>query len=314
MRHDARIWQVIILTGILLFGVHSLDFPLSPNVIVYTVVSGILSEYFFSALPGIKREPRPLSATISSLSVLLLFRSSTLWAYPCVVILAVASKYFIRWRGQHWLNPTNFAVLVGTFLLPGWLSPGQWGHLAVLPLALGGFGILVLLRAGRLGSALTFLAITGGLECARIRYYGYPDPVDIFFNRFNSGALWLFTFYMLTDPQTTPQVRWGRMLHASLVALLGFYLAEWWYWKDTFLWALLFLAPTRPLLDWLHAPHPTQRVTSNSISKEVPSMHKQLVRVSLLLFSAVLLWPSFGYSFCGFYVARADAKLYNSAS
>ena len=44
MRHDARIWQVIVLVGILLFGVHSLDFPLSLSVIVSTVASGILSE------------------------------------------------------------------------------------------------------------------------------------------------------------------------------------------------------------------------------------------------------------------------------
>src|SRR5581483_11801195 len=43
-------------------------------------------------------------------------------------------------------------------------------------------------------------------------------------------------------------------------------------------------------------------------------MHKQLARASFLLFNLTLLWPSLGYSFCGFYVARADAKLYNSAS
>jgi len=264
MRHDARIWQVIILAGILLFGVHSLDFPLSLNVIVYAVVSGILSEYFFSVLPRVKREPRPLSAAISSLSVLVLFRSSTVWTYPCVVVLAVASKYFIRWRGRHWLNPTNFAVLAGTLLFPGWLSSGQWGHLAVLPLALGGFGILVLLRAGRLDSALTFLAVASGLECARTLYYGYPHPTDIFVHRFNNGALWLFTFYMLTDPQTTPQVRWGRVLHASLVAFLGFYLAEWWYWKDTFLWALLFVSPSVPLLDWFYAPRSASHVSRST--------------------------------------------------
>lgn len=321
MQHDARLWQVMVLAGILLFGLHSLDFPLLLNVMVVTVMSGIFSEYLFCALCRSTRTPRPLSATISSLSVLLLFRSSAAWVYPVVIILAVASKYFIRWRGRHWLNPTNFAVLLGTVLLPGWLSSGQWGHLAILPLALGGLGILVLLRAGRLDSALTFLILSSVLECARILYYGYPHPVDIFVHRLNNGALWLFTFYMLTDPQTTPQARWGRILHASLVALVSFYFAQWWYWKDTPLWALLFLAPTVPFLDWLYATRNTQPVSCSSqpvtvqpISQEVSSMQKQFVRVTLLLFSLVLLWPSLGYSFCGFYVARADAKLYNSAS
>jgi Na+-transporting NADH:ubiquinone oxidoreductase subunit NqrB len=261
MRDDARFWQVMVLSGILLFGVVSLDFPLSLTVIVLTLASGVLSEYLFSAMLRSMRTPRPLSATISSLSVLLLFRSSVVWAYPLVIMFAVASKYVVRWRGRHWLNPTNFAVLMGTLLLPGWLSSGQWGHLAVLPLALGGLGILVLLRAGRLDSALTFLALSSALECTRILYYGYPHPIDIFVHRLNNGALWLFTFYMLTDPQTTPQARWGRILHASLVALLSFYFAEWWYWKDTPLWALLFVAPTVPLLDWLHASRSTFQVS-----------------------------------------------------
>src|SRR5262245_25245570 len=114
MQHDARIWQVMVLAGILVFGIHSLDFPLSLNVIVVTLVSGILSEYIFSAILRSSRTPRPLSATISSLSILLLFRSSLTWVYPCVVGLAIASKYVVRLRGRHWLNPTNFAVLIGT--------------------------------------------------------------------------------------------------------------------------------------------------------------------------------------------------------
>ncbi len=256
-------------------GVYTLDFPLSLGVIVSTLVSGVLSEYLCSAILGGQRTPRPLSATISALSVLLLFRSSVAWTYLCVVLLAVASKYCIRWRGRHWLNPTNFAVLAGTMFLPGWISSGQWGHLAVLPLALGGLGILVLLRAGRLDSALTFLTLSSALECARILYYGYPHPVDIFVHRLNNGALWLFTFYMLTDPQTTPQARWARILHASLVALLSLYLTEWWYWKDSPLWALLFMAPTVPLFDWLHASRNTFQVSGFTFQVQGPKSKVQ---------------------------------------
>jgi Na+-translocating ferredoxin:NAD+ oxidoreductase RnfD subunit len=251
MRQDARVWQAVVLGGILLLGIFSLDFPLPPAIIAATLVSGTLGEYLLGILPRAGREPRPLSALISGLSVLLLFRSSVWWTYPLVILFAVASKYLIQFQGRHWLNPTNFAVLIGCTFLPGWISSGQWGHVALLPLALGGLGILVLLRAGRLDSALTFLATSAALEYARLLYYGYPHPFDIFVHRLNNGALWLFTFYMLTDPKTTPQQRWGRIVHASLVALLTFFLAEWWYWKDTFLWALLFAAPLVPTLDWL---------------------------------------------------------------
>ncbi|MGH7962846.1 MAG: DUF2330 domain-containing protein, partial [Candidatus Binatia bacterium] len=37
-------------------------------------------------------------------------------------------------------------------------------------------------------------------------------------------------------------------------------------------------------------------------------------RIFPALFAVAILWPANGYSFCGFYVARADANLYNSAS
>ena len=309
MKQDARVWQLAVLGGVLLFGVFSLDFPLSLRVIGCTLASGILGEYLLSALPRAGRSPRPLSASISALSVLLLFRSTVFWTYPLVTLIALASKYVIRFRGQHWLNPTNCGVLTGVLLLPGWLSSGQWGHTATLPLALGGFGILVLLRAGRLDSALTFLGVSILLEFARIIYYGYPFAVLA--HRFHNGALWLFTFYMLTDPKTTPRQHWGRVWHASVVALLAFFLSEWWYWKDTFLWALLFAAPLVPTLDWLQD---NARLVVNKVEKEEFVMKHQLARTIPLLLGLAILWPTQGHAFCGFYVARADASLYNSAS
>jgi hypothetical protein len=43
-------------------------------------------------------------------------------------------------------------------------------------------------------------------------------------------------------------------------------------------------------------------------------MKQQLIRIALGLLSVAVFWPGQGHAFCGFYVARADAKLYNSAS
>ena len=306
---DARLWQALVLGSVLLFGVHSLDFPLDAITIACTLATGVLSEYGFAAVARTSHTPRPLSAFISALSVLLLFRSTVFWTYPIVMLLAISSKYLIRFRGQHWLNPTNFAVLTGTLLLPGWVSSGQWGHLSTVPLALGGLGILVVLRAGRLDSALAFLGSSALLELGRLSYYGYPHLFDIFTHRFSNGALWLFAFYMITDPKTTPQQRWGRIIHATVVALVSLLLSEW-YWKDTFLWALLFIAPLVPFFNRLH-PH--VQFTIYPVQEEL-AVKRLFARISFFSLSLLLLLPVSGHAFCGFYVSRADATLYNSAS
>ena len=62
MEQDARVWQVTVLGGVLLFGVFSLDFPLSFPVIGCTLASAVLGEYLLSLLLRVGREPRPLSA------------------------------------------------------------------------------------------------------------------------------------------------------------------------------------------------------------------------------------------------------------
>lgn len=312
MQHDARFWQVAVLSGVLGVGIFALDFPLSWDIIVCTLASSILTEHGLSRLSH-SRSPRPLSALISALSVLLLFRSAVFWAYPVVTFLAIASKYCIRFRGQHFLNPTNFGILLGILCLPAWISSGQWGHIAWLSLALGGLGIVVLCRAGRLDSALAFLGTTLLLELVRIAYYGYS--LAIVSHHFQNGALWLFACFMLTDPKTTPELSWARIVHACSVALLAFVLAEWWYWTDTFLWALLFVAPLVPILNVL-----TETVrrpnfqTSSQLVKEEAHMQHQLVRIASLLIGFLMISPSLGHAFCGFYVSRADAELYNSAS
>ena len=313
MLSDARVWQVAVLSGVLGIGMSSLDFPLSWNVIAWTVAASVASEYGVCALLGANRSPRPLSAVISALSVLLLFRSSTVWAYPVVTLLAIASKYCIRFHSQHFLNPTNFGILLGTLCLPGWISSGQWGHIAWLSLALGGLGIVVLCRAGRLDSALAFLGTTLLLELVRIACYGYA--LAVVGHHFQNGALWLFACFMLTDPKTTPLRPWARIIHASSVALLAFVLAERWYWTDSFLWALLFLAPLIPILNVVSEAvrSPTVHSTFQFV-KEDASMQSQLARMTSLLIGFLTLNPGLGHAFCGFYVSRADADLYNSAS
>lgn len=226
---------------------------LTPWAIPATFLTALLLEHLlfrFRRAPDRTRPPYE-SACISSLSMLLFFRSESAWAYAAVAGLAIGSKVLIRFRGRHFLNPTNVAVLVGTLLLPGWISSGQWGHDTAFIFALLAGSSLILIRAGTLDSAVAFVGGLLGAQIIRKLAFGFEWPVVA--HQFENGALWLFALYMITDPRTTPQRRAYRITHGILVAFVATTLLQLWWVRDSYLWALLLVAPFVPLADALSA-------------------------------------------------------------
>ena len=59
---------------------------------------------------------------------------------------------------------------------------------------------------------LAFLAFYAGAPLGRALWLG--EPLAIPLHRLESGALLLFTFFMISDPKTTPDSRAGRILFA----------------------------------------------------------------------------------------------------
>jgi hypothetical protein len=168
--------------------------------------------------------------------------------YVLAAVLAIGSKFLIRVDGKHVFNPANFAI-VALVMATGdaWVSPGQWGRETLLMFAFAGLGMLVLSRAKRLDVALTFLAAYAGLLLARAAYLG--DPLTIPIQQLQSGALMLFTFFMITDPKTTPDHRLARVGYAAAVAAIAFALQYQAYMPVGIMYALFLAAPFVPLID-----------------------------------------------------------------
>lgn len=266
---DPRAAQLAILSALLAYGAFFLGFVKSPGAVPAALLAAVLVECAWSA--GKTRrsaEPRPSaakrfgaaellgsgrmpSALISALSTLLLFRAESPWTYAAVVALALSSKRLIRFRGRHFVNPTNGAVLLGSLVLPGWIASGQWGHSVLFAFVLGAGALVVLTPAARLDTALAFLGGTAGALALRILVYGYPWPT--LGHAFTSGTLWLFALFMITDPKTTPRDRTARIAHGAWVAALAVALQQAFYVRHAFLWALLASAPLVPLLDHITA-------------------------------------------------------------
>jgi Na+-translocating ferredoxin:NAD+ oxidoreductase RnfD subunit len=129
------------------------------------------------------------------------------------------------------------------------VSPGQWGSPTALAVLLACAGLLVVHRAARADVTLAFIACWTTLLVARS--LSLHEPLTIPLHRLESGAFLLFSFFMISDPKTTPDTRAGRILFAAVVALGAAYIQFRLFRTNGFVWALACASPLVPLVDRL---------------------------------------------------------------
>lgn len=245
---DARHFQILYLGSFLLFGIVYLDWQNEINRYLIIIMSALL----FQNIGAVLSKAKPggwKSALITSFGLCLLLKTNHIETAVLASFVAIASKFLIRYNGKHIFNPVNIGI-IGTILLSGdaWVSPGQWGSHFYILLGLGMLGFLVLKKVDRLDASITFLLVFGGLQFVRsVLYLGWSP--DVFLHQISSGTLVLFTFFMITDPMTTPNHRGARILWISLISILAFLLSNFVYVYAAPIWTLFFFAPLTPILD-----------------------------------------------------------------
>lgn len=205
------------LASLLVYGLLVLDFPISGQTIVLTISTALLTQWLFThwlKLPFFE----PKSALITSFSICLLLRTDQPYLLLLAAIIAVASKFLLRYRNKHIFNPANFSLVIITLLFDhAWFSAGQWGDLAWFALLICGLGLLVVIRSERADITLGFLGFYSLLVFGRALWLG--DPLTIPLHQLQSGALLIFAFFMISDPVTSPDSRTGRLIFAACVTL-----------------------------------------------------------------------------------------------
>lgn len=246
---DARHLQIATLGTIVAIHLAGFDFGATPLQAVVMIASALVAQFIFSRLAGSATfDWRSPLITGCSLTLLLRTHSPEVWLLAPA--LGIGAKYTLRIRGKHVFNPAAFAIVVLLLASPDvWVSPGQWGNAVWLTLLFAGCAGLVLQSAGRIDTALAFLGAFAGLLLWRA--YSLGDPLAIPLHQLQSGALLLFTFFMITDPRSTPDRRAGRIIFAMAVAALGYWLQFRWQLRPGLYFALVALSPLTPLLDWL---------------------------------------------------------------
>ena len=173
-----------------------------------------------------------LPAHITALAVaMLLYANERLFPIAFATAVAIASKAIFRLPGgkRHFFNPSNLGITATLLLFPwvGIAPPYQftenltgWGDW-ILP------GLIVcsgtFLNARFTGKLPLIAAWLGGFALqAGLRSYVFDTPVIAALLPMTGVAFVLFTFYMVSDPGTTPAKPLEQVLFgASIAAVYG---------------------------------------------------------------------------------------------
>lgn len=246
--NDARHFQIVYLGSFVLFGLIFLSWYEDWFKFLLYATAALITQYIGQATTQAKSGAWK-SALITSLGLCLLCKTNTYETAILAAVFAIGSKFLLRYNGKHIFNPVNMGIIASIYLTnDAWISPGQWGSHIVLIFLLGALGFLVLRKVDRLDASLTFLFVFGGLQFVRsVLYLGWS--IDVYLHQMASGTLLLFTFFMITDPMTTPNHRIARILWVSLISVISFAVSNYMYVYAAPILVLFFTSPLTPFFD-----------------------------------------------------------------
>lgn len=265
---DARDYQILFLGGFLCYGIALLGWAEDLIRLPIIWLSCTLAQLSFDyATRGLVKPENLKSSTITSLGLTLLFRAGNPWIFAAAGILAIASKFIFRYQNRHFVNPANAGIVLSILLFgDGWVSPGQWGSQALFLFLFLLPGLLVVTRSSRLDTALAFLFALLIPDSIRFLLVLGWEPA-VLLHKYQSGSLLLFTFFMITDPVSTPSNKTIRIIWAACIGLSCFYLQNFKFMQTAAIYLLFAFSLMTPLLNklfpgesfqWAQTFHPTK--------------------------------------------------------
>src|SRR5437016_411267 len=212
-RVDPRIPFASILALYAILGCTVLRFNRTPLQMLVTIASTCALDVFFCRVIH-RRWLVPLSAFITGTSLALLLNySHNSFVLFLPVFLAIGSKYVLTFEGHHVFNPSMFGVAVSLLIggdLIGTAPAYQWGGSYLGTVAMSAFLVaaalfLFIFRVGRtplVVSFLIFYTLQILLRAYLMRWYLPPESLIL--GTLTSAPFFLFVFYMITDPKTSP--------------------------------------------------------------------------------------------------------------
>jgi len=205
-----------------LLGHFVLSFNRSPDQMVAAILTCTSLDMLYTWV-SIRKFLLPLSGLISASGLIILFSApGATWLMILASWICITSKYLITWRGHHIYNPTNFALVVMILISGGQASiaPGyQWsgnGWITLLVLALG---LVIMSRVNKLPAVLSFWTVYALGAMLRTYLTGIALGITLWAT-VSGGEFMLYSFFMITDPKTSPSSTRGMILYGVGIGLV----------------------------------------------------------------------------------------------
>jgi len=218
-----KITVSFILFSYLVLGFTVLGFNRSPLQALATTLTTCLIELLFGRLFR-KKWFFPSSALITSMSLTLLLNySHNYWILVIPCFFAIGSKYLFTFNNRHIFNPAQASVSLSLIFVSSLItsSPSyQWHGIESMGVFIFVLGLFVLVpKVNRFPLVFSFLFFFTLQILYRTWLMKHHLPFEtLFFGTITSPAFFIFTFFMITDPATSPK-KYSHQI------ILGFFLA-----------------------------------------------------------------------------------------
>ena len=225
---DPRYFVLFLLVAYNLLGITILGFNRNINQILLTCAAAMLMQVVMDKI-FLKKIVFPISALITALGLSILVNYGHSWYYPLVpVFFAIGSKFFFTLKGRHVFNPGLMGVALSLLITNEFITAApayQWNGIENMSLFLAMPAILLFMpKVNRHYLVLSFLGVfTLQIILRSILIKHYLPFNTLFFGTISSPAFFLFTFFMITDPPTTPSDRKEQVKVGALIALFDLF-------------------------------------------------------------------------------------------
>jgi hypothetical protein len=251
---DPRIHLSSVIVSILFLGIAWLGFQVSIAQILITLITCAAIEVTLT-FRKTSMLVWPASALQTGTSTSLLLRvvgteNGDYWAlrgwyiFAAVAAFGLLTKYGIRFRSGHVFNPSNVAlVLAFLFLGSGRVEPLDFWWAPLGPAMVAAYavifvgGVFICSRLGLIGMGVAFwLALASGIgvlaaldHSITVRWSLMPiSGPHFWWIILTSPEIFIFLYFMITDPRTVPSGRVARIVFgASTGVLASFLMAPW---------------------------------------------------------------------------------------